>query len=77
MALSGKVAAEMGDVEGANQSLSKLQQLAQRDGGIGEIYTGDAQARPVSTLLYRSEQPFSWGAAYTVDAVATLKKLAT
>jgi len=76
MALSGKVAIEMGDLEGAHKSLGKLQQLAQRDGGIAEIYTAGAEAKPVSTLLYRSEQPFSWGAAYAVDALATLARRA-
>jgi hypothetical protein len=63
----------MGDVDGAKKSPGKLQQLAHRDGAIGEIYTGDA--KPVSPLLHRSEQPFSWGAAYTVGALATRKKL--
>ena len=75
MAMSGKVAAEMGDVAGARASLGQLQRLAQRDGAVGEIYQGDAKAKPFSTLLYRSEQPFSWGAAATVDALATLKEL--
>lgn len=73
MAMSGKVAAQMGDVAGARASLTHLQGLAQRDGGIGEIYQGGAKSKPFSNLLYRSEQPFSWGAAATVDAVSFIK----
>ena len=44
--------------EKAEEMLSLLEQMALRDGTIGEIY--DVQGRLFENFLYRSETPFSW-----------------
>ena len=44
--------------ERAEEILSLLEQMALRDGTIGEVY--DNQGRLFENLLYRSETPFSW-----------------
>lgn len=69
MALSAKVAGQMGDDAGKTAAFDKLQTLAKRDGTVGEVYRSEAQSRPWSSWLYRSEEPFSWGAAMTLEAL--------
>ena len=44
--------------EKAEEILSTLENIARRDGSIGEIY--DSEGRLFQNLLYRSERPFSW-----------------
>lgn len=53
--------------EKAEEMLSLLEQMALRDGTIGEIY--DAQDRLFENFLYRSETPFSWGCAKILEAL--------
>lgn len=53
--------------EKAEEMLSLLEQMALRDGTIGEIY--DAQGRLFENFLYRSETPFSWGCAKILEAL--------
>lgn len=70
IAMSAKVARAMGDERSARLALQKLERLAVRDASIAEIYDADHDAKPWRSLLYRSEQPFSWGAAVTLEALA-------
>lgn len=53
--------------EMAEDFLSTLESMAQRDGTIAEIY--DSNWKPFTTLLYKSEQPFSWGCAKILEAL--------
>lgn len=44
--------------EKAEEILLVLEQMARRDGTIGEIY--DSEGKLFQNLIYRSERPFSW-----------------
>ena len=68
-ALSAKIAGRMGDAVESQRILARMDQMATRDGAIAEIYDGKKQLRPVRTLLYHSEAPFSWGAGFVLDAL--------
>lgn len=70
MAESLKVAKIMGaqtEVEALTGTLSKL---AGRYQTIHEIYEFAGDFRPVRRALYRSESPFTWGAAKTLEALS-------
>ena len=69
-ALSAKVAERMGDSAEAERILNGLAALAARDTTITEIYDPTRNMRPWHRWLYHSEQPFSWGAAATLEAAA-------
>jgi glycogen debranching enzyme len=74
MALSAKLAA-MNPEDGAGAEalaiFDRLSNMAARDGSIAEIFK-PAQGLPrYDTLTYNSEMPFSWGAAFVVDALAS------
>jgi len=70
MALAGKLAARMGYAKDADAIFGQLSKMAARDGVVGEIYEPKDGLPPKRSLLYHSEQPFSWGAAFVVDALA-------
>jgi hypothetical protein len=72
MALAAKVAGRMGDVTDAKAIVGRLETMAARDGGIAEVYEPTAGLPPKHTLLYKSEQPFSWGSAFVIDALHSL-----
>ena len=69
VALSAKIAAQMADLEEATRILRFLEDLARRDQTICEVYDPDQYYRPFESWMYRSEAPFSWGAALTIEAV--------
>lgn len=50
--------------------LTQLDSLSERKGFIGEIYD---EGGDFSTLLYRSEVPFTWGSAKLIEAISALK----
>ncbi len=76
MALAAKVALKMGDPEEAHRILSLLQQMADRDGAIYEIYFPEAPYLPWRSRLYESEAHFSWGAGCAIEAVAEARRSA-
>ncbi len=65
-----KVAQIVGDVEFAHQMNSIFERLVSRDLTVCEIYEPDSDMLPVSRLFYRSERPFSWGAAKLCEALS-------
>jgi hypothetical protein len=74
MALAAKVAFQMGDEPGAHDILSRLEQMARRDGTIHEIYFQNGPYLPWRSPLYVSEADFSWGAACVVRAVNQMRR---
>jgi hypothetical protein len=59
----------MGDYTMARSLFAELLRMARRDGVIGEVYEHEPEHPLVDRKLYKSEAPFSWGAAAVVDAV--------
>jgi hypothetical protein len=74
MAFSTKMTLLLNDGEEALRLLKKINQIVQRDGVIGEIYSPKNNFRLFKGLLYSSEAPFSWGAAYMVEMLSYLEK---
>lgn len=68
--LAAKVAANQGDHAGAAAVLRVLARRVARDGEVVEIYASRPPHRPFRSLLYRSEAPFSWGAARILEGLA-------
>jgi hypothetical protein len=62
MGLAIRVANKLGDVDEAQNIQRKLAELHQNSRGIEEVF--DPSGAPVKTWIYRSECPFSWGAAW-------------
>lgn len=58
--------------EKAEEILLTLEQMAQRDATIGEIY--DSEGRLFQNLLYRSERPFSWWCALILEAIESYRQ---
>jgi hypothetical protein len=77
MALSAKVALKMDDRDEAHRILSLLQEMADRDGAIYEIYFPHAPYLPWRSRWYESEAHFSWGAGCTIEAVAEARRAPT
>jgi glycogen debranching enzyme len=75
MALSAKVALEMGDRALSHKMFSLLQQMAERDGTLSEVYEPHPPFAPWNTPLYKSESPFSWGTGMVLDALRFLHTL--
>lgn len=69
-AMSAKVASRMGDQPEAERILDGLGKLVARDKTVAEIYEPQRTMKPWQRWLYRSERPFSWGAAATLDAAS-------
>ncbi|MBL4849522.1 MAG: hypothetical protein JKY65_28665 [Planctomycetes bacterium] len=74
-ALSARVAIRVGDLDGAQIALDALQTWVRRDGVVSEIYQDRSPHLPWTSLTYRSEAPFSWGAAMILAALETLGAL--
>ena len=72
MALSGKVAHQMGDEEQVSRNFDALEKMAVRDGNIGEVYRNEAGFLPWKTTFYKSEAPFSWGAGVVAGCLKEL-----
>jgi hypothetical protein len=77
MALSAKVALRRNDWEEGHRILALVQKMAERDGGIHEIYFPGSPYLPWRSRLYESEAQFSWGAACAIEAVAAARNTAT
>jgi hypothetical protein len=58
--------------EKAEEILQAFENIALRDGTIGEIY--DSEGNLFRSLLYRSETPFSWWCARILEAVHTYRQ---
>ncbi|MES3038397.1 MAG: hypothetical protein V4736_10870 [Bdellovibrionota bacterium] len=65
-----------GDVPTASRIKTELEITVKKDGCIFEVYerkssnlNGEGNLRPVKTLLYQSEHPFSWGACKWLEAL--------
>lgn len=72
MALSAKVAA-MNPEDGAGAEalaiLDRLVSMVQRDGWVAEVFDPRSDLPRHNNLFYHSEEPFSWGAAFVIDAL--------
>ncbi|HSD86057.1 MAG TPA: hypothetical protein VLB44_01035 [Kofleriaceae bacterium] len=73
IALSAKVSAEMVPhvpeaAEHAERLFERLVRMARRDNGIGEVYRTGDEPFVLAAPRYRSDHPFSWGAAFVIDA---------
>lgn len=71
MALSGEIAYRMGDIELGDRIAINLERLAVRDGTITEVYSHRPDFPMFKTVLFTSESPFSWGAAFALDMLAS------
>jgi len=69
MAESMKVAKIMGAQADVAALMSELAKLAKRHNTIHEIYEKKEALRPVRRPFYRSEFPFTWGAAKILEAL--------
>jgi len=69
MALSGKVAYQMGDTERASAIFGALEKIAMRDGSIGEVYRNEGSFSAWRSTFYKSESPFSWGSGVTLGCI--------
>ena len=73
IALAAKVSAEMiphvpEAAEQAERLFERLARVARRDNGIGEVYRSGDEPFALAAPRYRSDHPFSWGAAFVIDA---------
>jgi hypothetical protein len=73
IALAAKVSAEMipyvpEATEEAERLFDRLVRVARRDNGIGEVYRSGDEPFTLTAPRYRSDHPFSWGAAFVIDA---------
>ncbi|MDR3606703.1 MAG: hypothetical protein P4M08_04895 [Oligoflexia bacterium] len=69
IALSAKIAKTRNDLAEYERIVRKLAELAARDRAIVEVYAPKSSLPPYRSWLYRSETPFSWGAAFVLDAL--------
>jgi hypothetical protein len=69
MALSGEIAYRCGDMIEGDRIVKNLLILARRDNGFAEVYAHRKAFPMFRTLLYTSEVPFSWGAAYVLNMI--------
>lgn len=76
MGESLKVALLMNAQDEVTRISSALENLARKHGTIHEIYemNGAGELEPVIRPLYRSEYPFSWGAAKILEALSAQRK---
>lgn len=72
MALSGKVAILMNDVDEALRIQSNLADISARDGCIAEIYQPTLGLPYWRSRFFDAEKPFSWGAAFVIDLAMSL-----
>ncbi len=73
IALSAKIAWTMGDTDESLAIMDRLTCLAQRDRYIVEIYSPTQDLPAFNSRLYAAESPFSWGAAFVVDAAKEIQ----
>jgi hypothetical protein len=53
----------------------KIHSLLLRDGEVVEIYDAENMWLPWSSWLINAERPFSWGAAYLIEALSLVKEV--
>jgi glycogen debranching enzyme len=68
-AFASKVALKNGDSVEANRISTLLEELVVRDQEVTEIYFSDSKHQAFESSLYRSESPFSWGAAFIIEMI--------
>jgi hypothetical protein len=73
IAYAGKIAHKMNDIPTYNKIYANLNEMAQRDQTVFEIYNNNNDITPFKSSLYKSESPFSWGSAFVVDMVKSTK----
>ncbi len=71
IAYSAKISYLMDDSTEGARILTKLQEVAMRDGAIYEIYRQKDNLPIWNSFLYKSEGPFSWGSGLTIEALNT------
>lgn len=69
MAEAARIAKLMGDTKEAQKIYVRLRQLTGATGEVAEVYEASTTA-PVKRGFYRSESPFSWGAAKIVESLS-------
>lgn len=66
-----KVAIKMGDSTTVQKITSFLESALARDGSIVELYDPENDFKPWSSFWLEAERPFSWGAAFILDALGS------
>jgi hypothetical protein len=67
MAYSAKVAFKQKDFSTFNLIYRKIDEILKRDQVVYEIYNNDNDHDKFQNKMYKSESPFSWGAAFVLD----------
>ncbi len=67
MAYSAKISLLMNDTERFKSIYARIYKTVERDQTIYEIYNHTSELTPFKSMLYESEAPFSWGAAFMLD----------
>jgi glycogen debranching enzyme len=70
LGLQGSAALAVGDLAEADRIRQLVESILIRDRVVGEVYRPWRSYTGFKSLLYRSETPFSWGAAFLVDFLA-------
>ena len=73
MALSAEISYIMNDMKEGDKIACRLWKIIRRDIYVGEIYNNNDEYSLYHTILYRSECPFSWGAAYIINMIEVRK----
>lgn len=72
-ALAAEVAWKMHDHDEAVRILTEIERIAERDHGVGEIYTTNLE--PYHSFIYHSEFPFSWSSAQILETLHVIEKM--
>ena len=75
MAYSSLVAFKQGDFQEAARIKKNIEQIILRDQMVGEIYLSNSNYPPFRGPFYRSEAPFSWGAAFVIEMLKAQESL--
>ncbi len=73
MAYSALISYKLGDKLEGDRISQILNRIIMRDKTICEIYFSDKDYEPYHTFLYKSESPFSWGAAFVIQMIESKK----
>lgn len=71
MAFSSKVAYLYADFQEGSRISTTLKQMVLRDNNVREVYYSTSPHLPFRSKLYKSEAPFSWGAAFVIEMLKT------
>lgn len=72
-ALAAEVAWKVNDHAESVRILTEIEKIAERDHGVGEIYTTTLE--PYRSFIYRSEFPFSWSSAQILETLYRIGKM--